>query len=299
MRNHLIAALTALATLTHTAPARAEAPASVFDVLASYYRTDPMPLESRILPEATSELSRTFTVEFRGFDREWVTGRLALPVGVANPPVVIAVHGITQSADQWWRMTGPYSFPAYHRQALLENGVAVLAIDARNHGARIETKDFPSAYAYLENGYFDAAFKMIAETALDVRRAIDFLETQDTVDATRLGYVGFSLGAHVGWLATATDDRITRSLLMGMPIIPAPGGMAPRFTEQQLYLDGLTDRPLRLLAAREDTFYSMEQVHQLFDAIPSQAKELIEIDGPHDMPPETARHSVEFLAAHL
>ena len=47
-------------------------------------------------------------------------------------------------------MHGPYSFPAYHRQALLEIGVAVLAIDARNQDTRIETRDFLSAYAYLE-----------------------------------------------------------------------------------------------------------------------------------------------------
>ncbi len=86
---------------------------------------------------------------------------------------------------------------------------------------------------------------MIADTALDVRRIIDFLQSPDTVDSTRLGSIGSSL------------------------------------------------------AAREGMFYRMQQVHQLFAAIPLQAKEPIEINGPDDMPAEMARHWVEFLAARL
>ncbi len=283
--------------LVPCAPAFAEGPASVFPVLDRWYQSDPVPLETEVTATLDTALGKVTELRFRGHDREWVTGRLALPMDVQNPPVVIALHGLGQSRDQWFRLDGPYSFPGHHTRALLNSGVAVLALDARDHGARIEAgKDFDNAYTYLEKGYFEGATKMIANTAIDVARAIDYLEGSDQVDASRVGVIGFSLGAMVGWVASAVDDRVDRALLIGMPIIPAD---PPRFTDQPLYLPGLKDKAIMLLAAREDTFYTIAQMKGLFDGIEAQDKALVVIDGPHDMPAQTAEHAVRFLAEKL
>jgi dienelactone hydrolase len=229
-----------------------------------------------------------------------VTAYLATPAGITNPPVVIALHGLTQSKDQWWLGDGPWSFPSRHREILLNSGIAVLAIDLRNHGERILENDFENPLTYLTEGYFESARKMIAESALDVRRAIDYLEARADIDHSRLGVIGFSLGAHVAWIATAVDPRIDRSLIMGMALLPAPkehkrGG----FTGPRNYLAGLKGRAVMVLAATRDEFYSVEQANGLFEEVPSALKEISWVDSGHDMPASTAQVSKYWFAGKL
>ncbi len=271
----------------------------IYRVLSTYYATDMIPLEASVTESEKRQNSVKYEVRFRGNDREWVTGRLEVPTGVSNPAVVILLHGLTQSKDQWWRVEGQYSFPSKHTQTLVENGVAVLALDARNHGSRKEAKDFDNPYTYVEKQYFEAASKMISETVLDVRRAIDFLETQNNLDATRVGVAGFSLGGHIGWIAASVDKRIDRALIMAMPIIENGVDLPPRFTEQQLYYPGLTKTPVMMIVATQDIFYTVQSATKMFEGLTSKEKELVIIEGPHDLPLSSAEYSKTFLADHL
>ncbi|MBE7638219.1 alpha/beta fold hydrolase [Sneathiella sp. P13V-1] len=272
---------------------------NVFEVLSTYYATDNMPIDAMLSKGVSTDLGTTFEVKFRGYDREWVTGRLEIPKGVQKPAVVILLHGLTQSKDQWWREEGQYSFPSQHRKTLVENGVAVLALDARNHGDRKEAKDFEDPYTYVKKQYFEAGSKMISETALDVRRAIDFLEAQGTVDTNRVGVAGFSLGGHIGWIASSVDHRIDRALIMAMPIIGNGPDLSPRFTEQQLYYPGLKDTPVMMIIATDDIFYTVQSATKVFDGLISKDKELVIIEGPHDLPISSAEYSKSFLADKL
>ncbi len=266
-----------------------------FELVRSYYTPDKMPLEDIVLgSEDTGTVIRE-QIKFRGFDREWVTATFARPKDIQNPPVVLLLHGLTQSKAQWWRDQGQYSFPSHHRQVLIENGIAVLALDARNHGPRIEKKDFASPFDYLKFQYFEAARKMVAETALDVRRAIDYLETRKDVDASRLGVAGFSLGAYVGWIATAVDDRIDRTLLMALPFLPGSKQGRMSFTDPAHFLRGLRSRNILMAAATKDTFYTPPQMTALFDKIPTKSKELVWFESTHDLPNNSAELSKRFF----
>lgn len=279
--------------------ALSEAASPEFDLLRSYYTYDDIPLEAETLTQEALGNTVREKIRFRSFDRAFVTAYLAKPNGVKKPPVVILLHGIGQSKDQWWLDGGPWSFPSRHREVLLANGIAVLAIDARSHGERILAHDFANPLAYLEKGYFEAAKKMVAESALDVRRAIDYLQTRDDVDASRLGVAGFSLGAHIAWIVTAVDPRINRSLIMAMPFLPPPREQNRSFTAPENFLPGFEGRHIMLLAATKDNFYTRDQVTQLFEKIPTATKELKWVESGHDLPASTASLSKYWFVGKL
>jgi len=68
----------------------------------------------------------------------------------------------------------------------------------------------------------DATREALFATAVDVRRLLDWAATRPEVDAERLGLVGFSVGAIVGTLVMAVDDRpAAAALAMGGGDLPA------------------------------------------------------------------------------
>lgn len=104
---------------------------------------------------------------------------------------VIAVHGFASSGLYNWHSTG-------WTRDLVRAGYHVIAIDQRGHGA----SDKPHA---------TDAYTMELLVA-------DVLQVLDTYLLDEVGYVGYSLGARVGWQAAREfPDRISRAVLGGIP----------------------------------------------------------------------------------
>lgn len=273
--------------------------AETFDVLRSYYDVDNhLPLELKVVDEFERNQRHVTDFTFLAFDNEKVRARLELPDAsryYGKRPVVILLHGITQSLDQWWREDqGPYSFPAAHREILVENGFAVLAIDLRNHGERRQPNDFEFPAEYLEKGYYEAARKMISQSAIDVRRAIDTISHFETLDPDRVAVVGFSLGAWTGYIASAVDTRVKTAVLIGMPFLPPAEGNATHFISQLEYSDGFARRPVHFIAGTEDHFYSRGEVDRLMQRLADDAS-VSWIESGHDFPRSTATMTLERL----
>ncbi|MBB5515397.1 pimeloyl-ACP methyl ester carboxylesterase [Rubricella aquisinus] len=292
-----LAALTAVLLIAAPAPVRAD---STFDHLRAFYALDPhMPQTVEVQSDAPADGVRRVEFTFTGFDNQIVPARLDVPNGAENPPVILLLHGLTQSRAQWWRTDeGPYSFPSSHRAALVEAGFAVLAFDARKHGERRVSTDFENPYIYLENGYFDATRKFIADTAIDVRSAVDALDQIDGVDASRVGVTGFSLGAFVGYLAAAVDPRIDAGLFIALPLLPVSAGEAASFTSPFSYTEGFGARPMGLIAGTEDPLYTIDGMEALAAQMSGQTQ-LTWIDSGHDFPHDTADVSVRFFTGAL
>ena len=111
--------------------------------------------------------------------------------GDPEGPAVLAVHGFASSGLANWHATGWV-------RDLAKTGHRIIAIDQRGHGASDKPHD-PTAYTM-------AALVEDVLTVLD-----DFLLDE-------VQYVGYSLGARVGWeAARELPDRITRAVLGGIP----------------------------------------------------------------------------------
>ena len=141
-------------------------------------------------------------------------------LGDPDAPVVLAVHGFASSAYANWVATG------WVRE-LNRAGYRVIAIDQRGHGRSGKPHE-PSAYS-------------MDLLVADVRTVLDTYLVDEAV------YVGYSLGARVGWHASLdAAHSITRSVLGGIP----DGDPLTRFRvdEAERWLDGgepVTDRLTR------------------------------------------------------
>jgi pimeloyl-ACP methyl ester carboxylesterase len=112
-------------------------------------------------------------------------------LGDPDWPVVLAVHGFASSAYANWVATG------WVRE-LNRAGYRVLALDQRGHGRSGKPHE-PGAYS-------------MALLVEDVRTVLDTYLVDEAV------YVGYSLGARVGWhAALGSTHTITRAVLGGIP----------------------------------------------------------------------------------
>jgi pimeloyl-ACP methyl ester carboxylesterase len=111
--------------------------------------------------------------------------------GDPEAPVVLAVHGFASSALVNWHHTG-------WTRDLTRNGFRVIAMDQRGHGL----SDRP----HTPDGY---SMELLVG---------DVLSVLDTLLLDEVSYVGYSLGARVGWQAALTlPHRISRAVLGGIP----------------------------------------------------------------------------------
>ncbi len=111
--------------------------------------------------------------------------------GELDAPVVVAVHGFASNAKDNWGLTG------WVRE-LTSAGFRVLALDQRGHG-RSEKPHDADAYA-------------IRTLVTDVESVMDTYLVDDAL------YLGYSLGARVGWEVTRElPHRIGRAVLGGVP----------------------------------------------------------------------------------
>ncbi|MGO1265203.1 MAG: alpha/beta fold hydrolase [Microbacterium gubbeenense] len=111
--------------------------------------------------------------------------------GDEDAPVVLAVHGFASSCRDNWVSTGWVS-------ALVRAGFRVLGIDQRGHGQ--------SEKPHEAEDYTMSAFVADIEAILDTYMIDPVL------------YLGYSLGARVGWhLASERPLRVERAVLGGIP----------------------------------------------------------------------------------
>jgi dienelactone hydrolase len=114
-------------------------------------------------------------------------------------PVVIALHGTGGGKASM--------FSLCHN--LAEAGFIAVAIDGRYHGERKSGKgqaDYYDAIVRAWNGSGEHPFYY--DTVWDVMRLVDYLETRDDVNASRIGLIGISKGGIETYLAAAADPRI-------------------------------------------------------------------------------------------
>ena len=120
-------------------------------------------------------------------------------------PAAIAMHATGEGKESMANLL----------RDLAAKGFIGVAIDARYHGDRAPGADGEDAYiaAILrtwraQNTGEPGEHPIFYDTAWDIMRLVDFLETRPEVDAARIGAIGFSKGGMEVFYAAAADPRI-------------------------------------------------------------------------------------------
>ena len=166
---------------------------------------DSKPLDPQIKPSSfsTNEV-QVEDISFSGPGDTFLNAYLMTPSGSdERHPAVIYAHGAggdrQEMLDEALKMA--------------EKGAVTLTLDMIYSPGR--AKPLPEGMAGVRENS-----RLEAESVQEVRRAVDFLQSQDSVDGDEIGYVGWSAGARMGALISGVEHRIKAFDLIA-------GGAAP------------------------------------------------------------------------
>jgi dienelactone hydrolase len=112
----------------------------------------------------------------------------------------VALHGTGGSKDGYKDLL----------TTLARKGFIAIAIDGRYHGERTKSgggdQEYQDAIVRAWNGSHE--HPLYYDTVWDVMRLVDYLQTRDDVDPSRIGLLGVSKGGIETFLTAAADPRI-------------------------------------------------------------------------------------------
>lgn len=174
----------------------------------SYYAYDAkLPLNTTLKPLDANKNRERFRLDYDSIHDQRVSAILALPKRFAAPfPAVILVHGSGGDKDT--------SYIQWASEALVGQGYATLSIDTQYHGDR--ARPGRSGEIHLPDSY--TMRDAWVQSVVDLRRAVDYLQTRPDIEKSKLGYLGFSQGAMLGSVVGGVEARI------GCFCLAVPGG---------------------------------------------------------------------------
>jgi len=260
-----------------------------------------IPLEARTVELVTKNGLTREKIVFRGVQGFLVPGYLEYPDFNADArPCVLLLHGWSGSKDHWWHGDN-YISGGNVRQALLECGYAVLALDAQCHGDRISQNDFAPVNHYAaegdphpRKGYFSQN-DIYIQTVRDYRRGIDYLESRPDIDAKRIGLLGYSMGGTHTHLLMGTEKRIKVAVAVATPAERSKWSpIAP-----QNFLRGIGERPFMAIIGNRDELCPVAHARGRHALMTGPNFKPVIIDGEHKLPSTWVPEAIEWIKSHL
>ncbi len=168
--------------------------------LPSYADDARAPLAVKTVETRAISGARLLRFSYMGANGQRVPALLFTPMraSAAHPvPCLVLLHGLGGSKET---MAGLALFAA-------KSGYASLAIDEYGQGERTPAK--PSALPPAQE-----VAMTVHQSALDVRRGLDYLATRPDISPQHTGLAGISLGAIIGTVAAGVDPRIKATALI-------------------------------------------------------------------------------------
>lgn len=229
-------------------------------------------------------------LSFTGPGGKPVVGLFMRPKEEGTYPCALLPHGLTNNKEIAVRMFG---------NALVAKGIAVLALDAPEHGA---------GQAPNKN-YWTKQIITIAvhEGDRNYRRALDYLATRPDVDMKHIGLLGYSLGSIMGSILGAVDERVGAFAFCGGgdPFIPIAHATPDDKSRQailqvspSLFIPKLKGRPLIMFNGLTDVVIIPPAAKILQIAAPDP-KQVVWYNGGHDVPQPIRTRAVEWLTKQL
>jgi dienelactone hydrolase len=179
-------------------------------------------------------------VSFKTEDGWTLRGMFSSPKGAKRSiPAVVFLHSFEHDRDVF----GYYIYPGM-AEVIGSRGVATLRFDLRGRGQSMGSKELHSFSPEERSKLY-----------LDVRAAMSFLETQASVDATRVGIVAEQQSAEAAVMGWSGDHRVSAiTLLTGHLSDAAKNQIAEN-----------PDIPIFLIASKEDrkSFRDMASAYNL------------------------------------
>lgn len=302
MRLHTVATAFVLGMQTWAAaqdPSKGAKPplgTEAYKLLTSFYDYDrDTPLEARIVGKFERPEAAFDKIVFRSLDSQ-VVAYLAIPKLDSPPyPCVLALHGLGLDKMSWWEDDNDVS-GGNLTKTLLRAGIAVLTPDAQYHGERTHSNGYEFTVPLgLQKGREFRFRGMLIQSIVDCRRAIDYLETRSDIDESRIGVLGYSLGAMETFALTALDTRVKVAVACVPPIGHLDRmGFSPSILPQT-FAHELKDRPFLMLMGRQDPFSTEAEARRIHELIPASNKKLMFFDSGHVLPVEYVSHAAKWL----
>ncbi len=266
----------------------------VFEVISDLYEYDrKIPLEAKIaakkkLPEGSRE-----KIVYTGVNQVRVPAYLVTPQNKEGKyPIVLIADGINGNKERWFEDD---SWPrgGLVIKALLENGIAVMILDAVYHGERQYENDYagplnPRKFPYTTR-------QMVIQTAIEYRRAIDYLSTRSDIDTSRIGMMGLSLGSLITFELTAIDSRIITAAAIVVPINAAKNPPIDPFT----FASHNLCNSFLMIMGNKDNYYTIEEARELYGLITITQKEFVEYNTGHRPPIEYVEKTSKWFVEKL
>ena len=217
---------------------------------------------------------------------EAVPSILQLPRSSERVPGVVLLHGFSSRKERMADSIG---------RALVERGVASLAIDLPLHG----TRDGGLEGLSLRNP-LDLVQKWKLAVG-EANAAIRYLSDQPAIDPGRLAVAGYSLGAYLA-VIVASDAPHVRAVALAaggdLPETTPFAALVRTFADPRKAVRALAGRPLLMVNGRFDRTIQPAQARALFDAA-GEPKEIHWYDGGHWPPPAAIEIVADWLTARL
>jgi dienelactone hydrolase len=222
-----------------------------------------------------------------------IQGYLVVPPGTEPRPAVVFVHGSGGDRSQLLGLAAQ----------LAKRGVVALTISAPSQSVTSTPKTI--------NGLLDQARSLTVGDVVAVRRAVDVLQTLPQVDGSRIGYLGWSLGARVGAVVAAAEPRIKALVLVsaGAEPLSAFVAQAPASARQRARTVLGSVDPLRYIAwakpgsllledGRRDEVVPQAALRNVVHAAPAGTA-VRWYDAPHALDKQAYRDAFDWLAKTL
>lgn len=181
------------------APFTLPPPADSADALRrAYYTYDTtLPLKPEVKPLDANSYSTRYHIAYDSAHDERVTAIVSIPKRFPAPhPAILLMHGSGGNKDvDYIRSAG---------QMLNSLGYATLSIDAQYKGERAR----PGQTGELQPDSYSIRDAWI-QTVIDLRRAVDYLESRPDIDKAKIGYLGLSMGGMLGAVLGGVEPRIS------------------------------------------------------------------------------------------
>lgn len=224
-------------------------------------------------------------LQIEGPDGKMAPGVFMRPKADGVYPVVLLLHGLTSDKETMLNIFG---------KPMVEQGVAVLALDAPYHGERKDPKVNPSQPTVFPG--------VVQQGCREWRRGLDYLATRKDVDMKHVGLLGYSMGSMMGSILGGVDNRISAFSLCvgGDPVLPAAEQLPMMLRDvvyassPSLYIGHIAPRPLLMLNGRHDTTMPEAASKRLYTAA-HEPKQQLMYDCGHILTPEAGMKAVTWI----